>query len=82
MKRLAAAMTALMSPNDTATTETLAGLSVPISLDPCRGCASPCDEGHDETTSKLFIDKMSDLLGTTDALARQVGRRRFFESAV
>jgi len=52
--------------------KTLIGLSVPVALDPCRGCANPCDEGHDEATSKLFVDHSTDLLGTVEPLGRQV----------
>jgi len=57
------------------TTEQLAArlekCSVPVSLDPCRTCADPCDIGHAEYP-RLFVDHMTDMLGSVRAYGRQV----------
>ncbi|KAI0092087.1 Sucrase/ferredoxin-like-domain-containing protein [Irpex rosettiformis] len=45
---------------------------VPISEDPCRGCADPCDEGHDEYPARFDIDMETQLLGSMKPFARQL----------
>ncbi|KDQ20689.1 hypothetical protein BOTBODRAFT_26706 [Botryobasidium botryosum FD-172 SS1] len=45
--------------------------SVPVSLDPCRTCADPCDIGHAEYP-KHFLNLASDMFGSVRAYGRQV----------
>ncbi|PIL28376.1 hypothetical protein GSI_09527 [Ganoderma sinense ZZ0214-1] len=48
----------------------LQGTTIPLSDAPCRGCADPCDAGHEELP-KLDID-MSPLLGNVKPYGRQI----------
>ncbi|KAI0686787.1 Sucrase/ferredoxin-like-domain-containing protein [Cytidiella melzeri] len=45
---------------------------IPVSEDPCRGCADPCDEGHDEYPSRFDVDMETQLLGSMKPYARQL----------
>ncbi|KII95795.1 hypothetical protein PLICRDRAFT_64201, partial [Plicaturopsis crispa FD-325 SS-3] len=45
---------------------------LPLSTDPCRTCADPCDEGHDEYPKRFTIDTSSDMLGSVKPYRRQV----------
>lgn len=45
---------------------------VPYTLDPCRGCADPCDLGHDEWPNRFDVDLSSDMLGSVKPYGRQV----------
>ena len=50
---------------------------VPISWDPCRSCADPCDVGHLEYPRLFDIDTVSDMLGTVKPYLRQVNSQSF-----
>lgn len=45
---------------------------VPVSEDPCRACADPCDEGHDEYPARFDVDMETQMLGSMKPYARQV----------
>jgi hypothetical protein len=47
---------------------------VPVSLDPCRSCADPCDVGHLEYPRLFDIDSVSDMLGSVKPYLRQVSK--------
>ncbi|CDO71319.1 hypothetical protein BN946_scf184908.g76 [Trametes cinnabarina] len=49
----------------------LQAAAVPVSDAPCRGCADPCDEGHDEYP-KFDVDMESEMLGSVKPYARQI----------
>ncbi|KAI0638074.1 Sucrase/ferredoxin-like-domain-containing protein [Trametes polyzona] len=49
----------------------LQAASVPISDAPCRGCADPCDEGHEEYP-KFDVDMETEMLGSVKPYARQI----------
>ncbi|EJD37715.1 hypothetical protein AURDEDRAFT_92231 [Auricularia subglabra TFB-10046 SS5] len=55
-----------------ATAQKLSSLSVPVTNDPCRSCADPCDDHHGEYPSRFEVDMESELLGTVQPLHRQV----------
>jgi hypothetical protein len=55
-----------------ATAALLKDAQVPVSDDPCRGCADPCDEGHDEYPARFDVDMETQLLGSVKPYARQV----------
>ncbi|PIL37050.1 hypothetical protein GSI_00742 [Ganoderma sinense ZZ0214-1] len=44
---------------------------IPVSDAPCRGCADPCDEGHDEYP-KFDVDHETQMLGSVKPYGRQV----------
>ncbi|PSR74986.1 hypothetical protein PHLCEN_2v9400 [Hermanssonia centrifuga] len=44
---------------------------VPVSTDDCRGCADPCDEGHEEYP-RFDVDMETQLLGSMKPYRRQV----------
>jgi hypothetical protein len=46
--------------------------SVPVTRDPCRYCADPCEEGHDEYPPKFDVDMISEMLGSVKPYHRQV----------
>ena len=52
----------------------LAEAAIPVSDDPCRGCADPCDVGHLEYPPRFDVDYTSDLLGSCKPYSRQVSR--------
>ncbi|CAE6418636.1 unnamed protein product [Rhizoctonia solani] len=45
---------------------------VPFTLDSCRGCADPCDLGHEEWPNRFDVDLSSDMLGSVKPYGRQV----------
>ena len=45
---------------------------VPISDEPCRGCADPCEDGHDDYLAKFDVDMETQMLGSVKAYARLV----------
>ena len=45
---------------------------VPYTLDSCRGCADPCDLGHEEWPNRFDVDLSSDMLGSVKPYGRQV----------
>ncbi|KAI0677141.1 Sucrase/ferredoxin-like-domain-containing protein [Trametes maxima] len=49
----------------------LQAASVPVTDAPCRGCADPCDEGHDEYP-KFDVDRETEMLGSVKPYARQI----------
>ncbi|KAI0375533.1 hypothetical protein BV20DRAFT_1040173 [Pilatotrama ljubarskyi] len=49
----------------------LQAASVPVSDAPCRGCADPCDEGHEEYP-KFDVDMETEMLGSVKPYARQI----------
>ncbi|KAI9066756.1 hypothetical protein FKP32DRAFT_1673600 [Trametes sanguinea] len=49
----------------------LQAAAVPLSDAPCRGCADPCDEGHDEYP-KFDVDMETEMLGSVKPYARQI----------
>ena len=53
----------------------LSAASIPASSDPCRTCADPCDVGHLEYPSKLFIDTISNMVGSVKPYMRQVSQK-------
>lgn len=50
----------------------LSSASIPASADPCRTCGNPCDVGHLEYPNRLFIDNLSNMLGSVKPYMRQV----------
>ncbi|OBZ70092.1 Altered inheritance of mitochondria protein 32 [Grifola frondosa] len=50
----------------------LQAASIPVSEAECRGCANPCDEGHEEYPAKFDVDLESELLGSVKPYSRQV----------
>ena len=48
--------------------------AIPVSDDPCRGCADPCDVDHLEYPSRFDVDYTSDMLGSCKPYSRQVSR--------
>ncbi|KAI0774168.1 Sucrase/ferredoxin-like-domain-containing protein [Fomes fomentarius] len=53
------------------TSHQLQAASVPVSEAPCRGCADPCDEGHDEYP-KFDVDHETEMLGSVKPYGRQI----------
>ncbi|KAI0775918.1 Sucrase/ferredoxin-like-domain-containing protein [Trametes elegans] len=49
----------------------LQSANVPVTDAPCRGCADPCDEGHDEYP-KFDVDMETEMLGSVKPYARQI----------
>ncbi|KAI0832314.1 Sucrase/ferredoxin-like-domain-containing protein [Trametes gibbosa] len=49
----------------------LQAADVPVTDAPCRGCADPCDEGHDEYP-KFDVDLETQMLGSVKPYARQI----------
>ncbi|KAI0327791.1 hypothetical protein GY45DRAFT_1091228 [Cubamyces sp. BRFM 1775] len=49
----------------------LQSAAIPVSDAPCRGCADPCDEGHDEYP-KFDVDMETEMLGSVKPYARQI----------
>lgn len=47
--------------------------AVPYTLDPCRTCADPCEDGHAEWPRKFDIDRTGNMLGSVKPYGRQVG---------
>ncbi|KAG0705435.1 Sucrase/ferredoxin-like-domain-containing protein [Suillus ampliporus] len=45
---------------------------IPVTTAECRSCADPCDQDHDDFSSKLDIDMDSDMLGSVKPYRRQV----------
>jgi len=50
--------------------------AIPVSDDPCRGCADPCDVGHLEYPPRFDVDYTGDMLGSCKPYSRQVSRLR------
>ena len=50
--------------------------AIPVSDDPCRGCADPCNVGHLEYPPRFDVDYTSDMLGSCKPYSRQVSRVR------
>lgn len=46
---------------------------IPISTDECRGCPDPCDQGHEEYSSRFDVDMETQMLGSVKPYRRQVG---------
>ncbi|KAI9001116.1 Sucrase/ferredoxin-like-domain-containing protein [Trametes punicea] len=49
----------------------LQAAAIPLSDAPCRGCADPCDVGHEEYP-RLDIDMETEMLGSVKPYARQI----------
>jgi hypothetical protein len=45
---------------------------VPVSLDSCRYCSDPCEDGHDDYPNKFDVDTESQLIGTVKPYNLQV----------
>ncbi|KIJ37364.1 hypothetical protein M422DRAFT_33712 [Sphaerobolus stellatus SS14] len=54
------------------TTEQLEKSQVPVSDDPCRTCASPCEFGHPDYPRRFDVDLTSEMLGSLKPYQRQV----------
>lgn len=52
--------------------------AIPVSDDPCRGCADPCDVGHLEYPPRFDVDYTSDMLGSCKPYSRQVSQLRHY----
>ncbi|KAH7930291.1 hypothetical protein BV22DRAFT_1116279 [Leucogyrophana mollusca] len=52
--------------------DSLKSASVPVSEADCRSCANPCDQDHDDFSSKMTVDMDSDMLGTVKPYRRQI----------
>lgn len=50
----------------------LKAAAVPVSEADCRGCADPCDEGHDEYPSRFDVDMETQMLGSIKPYSRQL----------
>ncbi|KAG8829543.1 hypothetical protein FRC17_006427, partial [Serendipita sp. 399] len=50
----------------------LKAASIPVSSDPCRTCADPCDVGHLEYPPRFGVDDAGDMLGSVDSYMRHV----------
>ncbi|KAH0839698.1 Sucrase/ferredoxin-like-domain-containing protein [Lanmaoa asiatica] len=50
----------------------LRAADVPVSDAACRSCPDPCDQDHDDFSTKISIDMDSDLLGSVKPYRRQV----------
>ncbi|EPT03691.1 hypothetical protein FOMPIDRAFT_1022273 [Fomitopsis schrenkii] len=50
----------------------LRAADVPVSDADCRGCADPCDRGHDEYPSRFDVDMETQMLGSVKPYALQV----------
>ncbi|KAG1753811.1 Sucrase/ferredoxin-like-domain-containing protein [Suillus paluster] len=59
-------------PNGKKVYQKLKAADVPVTTAECRSCADPCDQDHDDFSSKLDIDMDSDLLGSVKPYRRQV----------
>ncbi|EIW62061.1 uncharacterized protein TRAVEDRAFT_115405 [Trametes versicolor FP-101664 SS1] len=53
------------------TSAQLQAADVPVTDVSCRGCADPCDEGHDEYP-KFDVDRETEMLGSVKPYARQI----------
>ncbi|KAG2151993.1 Sucrase/ferredoxin-like-domain-containing protein [Suillus cothurnatus] len=60
------------SPDGTNVYQNLENADVPVTTAECRSCADPCDQDHDDFSSKLNIDMDSDMLGSVKPYRRQV----------
>ncbi|KAG8829542.1 hypothetical protein FRC17_006426 [Serendipita sp. 399] len=59
------------TPQDMLVTD-LKAASIPVSSDPCRTCADPCDVGHLEYPPRFDVDTAGDMLGSVKPYMRQV----------
>jgi len=50
----------------------LKAADVPVTEADCRSCADPCDQDHDDYTSKMTVDMESDMRGSVKPYRRQV----------
>ncbi|KAH9844197.1 Sucrase/ferredoxin-like-domain-containing protein [Rhodofomes roseus] len=50
----------------------LKAADIPVSEVDCRGCANPCDEGHDEYPPRFDVDMETEMLGSMKPYAMQV----------
>ncbi|KAF8845716.1 hypothetical protein BDN67DRAFT_940581 [Paxillus ammoniavirescens] len=50
----------------------LKAANVPVTEAACRSCADPCDQDHDDYTSKMTVDMESDMRGSVKPYRRQV----------
>ncbi|KAG2058905.1 hypothetical protein BDR06DRAFT_950154 [Suillus hirtellus] len=50
----------------------LKAADVPVTTAECRSCADPCDQDHDDFSSRLDIDLDSDMIGSVKPYRRQV----------
>ncbi|KAG8758886.1 hypothetical protein FRC14_007151 [Serendipita sp. 396] len=50
----------------------LKAASIPVSNDPCRTCADPCEAGHLEYPPRFDVDTSGDMLGSVKPYMRQV----------
>ncbi|KAI0347182.1 hypothetical protein BDW22DRAFT_1367554 [Trametopsis cervina] len=46
--------------------------AIPVSEDDCRACADPCDQGHEEYSSRFDVDMETQMLGSVKPYTRQV----------
>ncbi|KAG2370036.1 Sucrase/ferredoxin-like-domain-containing protein [Suillus spraguei] len=60
------------SPNGPKVYQNLKTADVPVTTAECRSCADPCDQDHDDFSSRLDIDMDSDMLGSVKPYRRQV----------
>ena len=75
LTRLLQAILGAHDPDETG--RQLRAQGVPVADDPCRACASPCDQGHLEMP-KLFLDTSTNFFGSMKPIRRHV---RFSRSA-
>lgn len=54
------------------TTALLQEACIPVSTDDCRACADPCDQGHEEYSSRFDVDMETQMLGSVKPYRRQV----------
>ncbi|KAG2152938.1 Sucrase/ferredoxin-like-domain-containing protein [Suillus clintonianus] len=62
----------LGSPNAKKVYQNLQAADIPVTTAECRSCADPCDQDHDDFSSRLDIDMDSDMLGSVKPYHRQV----------
>lgn len=60
----------------------LTDAAIPVSDDPCRGCADPCDVGHLEYPPRFDVDHTSDMLGSCKPYNRQASRPLSFPAMI
>ncbi|KAH8105945.1 Sucrase/ferredoxin-like-domain-containing protein [Cristinia sonorae] len=45
---------------------------VPVSTEDCRGCANPCDQGHEEYPARFNVDLETQMFGSVKEYRRQI----------